>query len=85
MCKGRGKVKTKNGNEPCPECEFRDLYEKALLFKEDIFYPFEQDRKHEIERMAIVFREPTPWSKWHIIIYEDNRVRRVDWSWMNEN
>ena len=84
LCKGSGKVKNEYGEFACPECEFRDLYEKALCLKLDKFYDYDEDDKEEYERMAIVFREPTVWSKWHIVLYKGNIVRRVDWSWMNE-
>ena len=83
LCKGTGRVENEHGKFRCPECEYADLYEKAMSMKEDKFYKYKDDEKEEIERMYGYFRDPTANHNWHIQLYSDNRVRRVDWSWMD--
>ncbi|RLD62848.1 MAG: hypothetical protein DRI84_10405 [Bacteroidetes bacterium] len=84
-CKGTGKVENQHGKFKCPECEYRDLFEKAIQLKLDKYYPYESDRHFEMERLASVFHEPTVNHSWHIELYVDHRIRRVDFSWMKNN
>ena len=79
-CKGTGKL----GNNICPDCEYKDLMTKAEAMRLDVFYFFTPDRMPEMLRMATVLKNPLPGlHNWHIIVYENNTIRRVDWTWMN--
>jgi len=84
MCKGIGRVFNKHGEFVCPECEYFDLYEKAMRLKLDKYYNYDKDRHFEMERLASVFHEPSINHTWHIELYVDYRIRRVDWSWLKK-
>ena len=83
VCKGTGKVANIHGEFRCPECEYRYLFDKAMQLKLDKFYTYEPGRHFEMERLASIFHKPTINHTWHIELYVDYRIRRVDLSWMD--
>ena len=78
-CHGTGKL----GEYTCPDCEYKDLMTKAEAMHMDSYYSFAPIRMPEMLRMATVLKDPLPGlHDWHVLVYDNNTIRRVDWTWM---
>ena len=62
--------------------ELAESIPRALL-KEDWVYEFTEDRRKEMEHLLELFSSSDVNRKWHIIIFDNNKIKRVDHSWMN--
>ena len=82
LCKGSGRVENNFGKFICPECEYADLFKKALEMKEDKAYRISASNRADADRMLILFSKPSINHSWHIELLFGNRIRRVDWLWM---
>ena len=83
LCKGNGKVRNIHGLFHCPECEYLDLKGKAMEMRLDKVYTYTSEQQAEVKMLARIFRNGRSIEKWHIDILPNNRIRRIDWSWMD--
>jgi excinuclease UvrABC ATPase subunit len=82
-CEGTGRYVNKHGEHSCPECEIRELEQKALMLKLDMGYKIDEDKQEEVEKMLMWFKYPTANRSWQLIM-EGEKLMRVDYSWMRE-